>query len=75
MNEVENWMWNEIADKIVFDEERYNKLVKANKWAAQKVIKKLLEANSRGYWQTDEETLKRLKEKYIELESILEEEI
>ncbi|MCD6515718.1 MAG: magnesium chelatase subunit H [Candidatus Odinarchaeota archaeon] len=75
LNEVENWMWNEVANKIVFDEERYNKLIKANRWAAQKVIKKLLEANSRGYWQTDEETLKRLKEKYIELESILEEEI
>ena len=73
LNDVENWMWDEIANKTIFDNERFKKLMQANKWATQKIIKKLLEANSRGYWQADNETLEKLRKKYLEIENILEE--
>jgi magnesium chelatase subunit H len=36
------------------------------------MVGRLLEANARGMWQTDEETLERLRELYADLEDRLE---
>ncbi len=70
---VENWMWNGIVEKIVFKKEVYNVMRKENPWALQKIIKRLLEANVRGYWHTSRDIIEKLKEKYLEIEGLLEE--
>ena len=70
---IRNWMWNDAANKIVFDKERAEKFKKENPWAFRKVINRLLEAEKRGYWKADEEVLRRLRDEYLKLEDILEE--
>ena len=72
---IQDWMWNEVAENIVFDRDRSEKMRKENPWALRKVIGRLLEAEKRGYWKADRETLKKLEEEYFRLEGILEENI
>ena len=70
---VSNWIWDEIADRVVFDEETRRKMEEANPWAMQDVVKHLLEAERREYWETTEENLDKLKEMYMEAEGWIEE--
>ncbi len=59
---VENWAWDRIAEKLVFDEETRRMITENNPWAMSKIIDKLVEAYERGYWKTDEEKISKLKE-------------
>jgi len=70
---IQDWMWNKVAENIVFNKERSEKIKKENPWALRKVISRLLEAEKRGYWKADKETLEKLEEEYLRLEDILEE--
>jgi magnesium chelatase subunit H len=38
-----------------------------------KLTRRLLEANGRGFWQADEQTLEKLREAYAQMEDALEE--
>ena len=69
---VEDWMWNLAAQNIVFDEERKERMKAENPWAFMKTISRLLEANKRGYWKAEKETIERLEEEYMATELILE---
>ena len=69
---VENWMWDQIAEKIALNEEVSKTIVRENPWALQKMVKRLLEANKRGYWKAQRDVLKKLEEKYLEVEGVLE---
>lgn len=73
--EVENWIWDRVAERFVFDEEMFGRLKSANPYATKEILEKLLEANRRGYWDADENVLDKIEERYIELDGILEEEI
>jgi len=70
---VANWVWDEVAERIVFNEEVRRKMEEANPWAMEDIMKHLLEAERRGYWETTEEELDRLKNLYLELEGWIEE--
>ncbi|MEM1658154.1 MAG: magnesium chelatase subunit H [Candidatus Jordarchaeales archaeon] len=70
---VEDWMWNLAAQNIVLNDERREKMRKENPWAFMKTVSRLLEANKRGYWKADKETLRRLEDEYAATESMLEE--
>jgi cobaltochelatase CobN len=72
---VEDWMWEKVAENIIFDAERAEKMKHINIWAFRKVIKRLLEASKRGYWRADKEILERLEREYMKTEEMLEEEI
>jgi cobaltochelatase CobN len=72
---VEEWMWRSVAENIVFNTERAEKMKNINIWAFRKVIKRLLEASRRGYWKADKEIIEKLEEEYLKTEEILEEEI
>ncbi|MHA1820778.1 MAG: magnesium chelatase subunit H [Promethearchaeota archaeon] len=72
LNEIDDSDWDMVAEAVVFDEERYNKMLNANKWAVQKIIRKMLEANVRGYWKTDPDRIDKLKQKYLQLDLDLE---
>ena len=71
---IEDWMWESVAENIVFNAERAEKMKDINIWAFRKIIKRLLEASKRGYWKANEETIKKLEDEYLKTEEILEEE-
>jgi len=71
--QVENWVFDGIAEKFVLDEENRKFFQENNPWALEEIARRLLEAESRGLWQADPELLARVKETYLEIEGWLEE--
>ncbi|RLG82131.1 MAG: magnesium chelatase subunit H, partial [Thermoprotei archaeon] len=57
---VDNWIWDKVAEKLVFNEDNMNKIMNNNPWAFKKMIHRLLEAYERGYWKTSSEVINRL---------------
>ncbi len=70
---VENWVWSEMADKYVFNEEVRRKMMQENIWAVEDQLRRLMEAYQRGMWEATEEEIEKLKKIYLELESEIEE--
>ena len=48
------------------------RLMDANPNSFRKMVANFLEANGRGYWETSEENIERLKELYLQCEDKLE---
>ncbi|GAB6056620.1 hypothetical protein JCM15415_19360 [Methanobacterium movens] len=69
---VDNWVYDNVADKLIFDEEMRKKLQENNPYATIKMWELLMETQSRGYWEADEEKIKKLKEIVMNLESEVE---
>lgn len=69
---VDNWVYDNVADKLIFDEEMRKKLQENNPYATIKMGELLMETQSRGYWEADEEKIKKLKEIVMNLESEVE---
>lgn len=69
---VDNWVYDQAAETFVLDDTMRQRLESANPEATRNAVGRLLEANSRGMWQADEETLDRLREIYADLEDRLE---
>ena len=57
---VENWIFEEIANKFIFDEEIRNRLYENNPYATIKIAELLLESAKRGYWKAEEEKVDRV---------------
>ncbi|MEW6662877.1 MAG: magnesium chelatase subunit H [Bacillota bacterium] len=74
-NRVDNWIWSKIAERYVFNEEMRKRLEENNRWATAEIIRRLFEANTRGYWQATAEELDKLREAYLELEGSIEEKL
>jgi cobaltochelatase CobN len=72
---IEKWMWDKIVENVILDKERNEKMKKANPWAFRKLVSRLLEAEKRGYWKAEKETLERLEKEFLETEGILEENV
>jgi cobaltochelatase CobN len=72
-SKVENWIWSKVAEDYFFNEEMRKRLQENNKWALHEMMGRLLEANQRGYWQTTQEELDKLRQLYLEVEGELEE--
>lgn len=70
---IEDWMWESVAENIVFNVERAEKMKNANIWAFHKIIKRLLEASKRGYWKASREIIEKLEDEYLKVEGMLEE--
>jgi len=70
---VDNWVWSEMADKYVFNEEVRKKMMQENIWAVEDQLKRLMEAYQRGMWDATDEEIEKLKQIYLELESEIEE--
>lgn len=69
---VDPWVYDRAAETFVLDDAMRARLEAANPEATRNAVGRLLEANSRGIWQADEETLDRLRELYADLEDRLE---
>ncbi|MDI6644037.1 MAG: cobaltochelatase subunit CobN [Methanobacteriaceae archaeon] len=69
---VKNWVFDDVADKLVFDEEMRNRIQENNPYAAIKMGEVLLESESRGYWEVDDEKLRKLRNIVLDMESEVE---
>ena len=69
---VDDWIYSEVANTFVFDESMLERLKELNPHSAHALVQRLLEANGRGYWETDPELLDRLREISRDLEDQLE---
>ena len=70
--EVDGWIFDEIAETFVLNEEMREWFQKVNPWALEEIGRRLLEAQSREIWNPDEELLERLKDAYLEVEGSIE---
>jgi len=71
-NAVEGWVYQDVADTFLLDEQMRERLGKANPHAAAAIARRLLEAESRGFWDASEEVIEQLREIYGNLEDQLE---
>jgi cobaltochelatase CobN len=71
---VTDWMYEQLAASYVFDPGTRKFLEESNPWALRGITERLLEAADRGLWAAPEaDTIGRLKDTYLEVESQLEE--
>jgi cobaltochelatase CobN len=71
--EVDDWIFNDIARTFVLNEENRRFFEENNPWALEEIGRRLLEAESRGLWQADPEVIEQLRERYLEIEGWIEE--
>jgi cobaltochelatase CobN len=73
--EVDDWIFDDIAETFVNDEEMRRFFEENNPYALEEIARRLLEAQQRGLWDADEEVLEELKNNYLEVESWLEDQV
>ena len=69
---VDDWIYSEVANTFLFDESMLERLRDLNPHSAHSLVQRLLEANSRGYWDVDPDVLEKLREISRSLEDQLE---
>merc|ERR1712216_972428 len=70
--EVDNFVYEDANDTFIKDEAMQKRLLETNPNAFRDMIATFLEANGRGYWDTSEENLDRLRELYQDVEDRIE---
>jgi magnesium chelatase subunit H len=69
---VDDWIYTEVAKTFLFDEGMLERLRDLNPHSAHSLVRRLLEANGRGYWEVDETALEKLRDIGRSLEDQLE---
>jgi magnesium chelatase subunit H len=69
---VDNWVYEDVNTTFIDDPEMCKRLMDMNPNSFRKIVGTLLEVNGRGYWETNEENLDRLRELYQEVEDRIE---
>jgi len=69
---VDDWIYSEVANTFVFDETMLDRLRNLNPHSAHSLVRRLLEANGRGYWDVEQSVLDKLREISRSLEDQLE---
>jgi len=70
---VPDWMYEQLAASYVFDEQTRHFMQRANPWALRGITERLLEAASRGLWESpDAKTLDQLRQVFLDMEGDLE---
>lgn len=70
---VENWVWSAVTDRYIRDEQMFARMAANNRFATEEILKRLSEADSRGYWKATEEERNLLRDRYLDLEGMIEE--
>ncbi|AGB01904.1 cobaltochelatase subunit CobN [Methanoregula formicica] len=70
--EVDDWIFNDIADTFVNNEEMRDFFEQNNPYALEEIARRLLEAHTRSLWDADPRVLDELKKNYLEIESWME---
>jgi len=69
---VDDWEYQAAAEHFLFDEENRKWIEENNPYAMHNIAGRLLEAYERGFWETDDETIKKLQDIFLESEEYLE---
>merc|ERR1712228_448637 len=69
---VDNFVYEDANDVFIADEEMQKRLLETNPYAFRDMVTTFLEANGRGYWETSDENLDRLRELYAEVDDKIE---
>jgi magnesium chelatase subunit H len=70
--EVDNFVFDQAAERYALDEEVAQKLQRSNPEAFKNVVRRLLEAAGRGMWSTDQDVLDKLRELYSDADDLIE---
>ncbi|NLI66433.1 MAG: cobaltochelatase subunit CobN [Tissierellia bacterium] len=70
---VEDWMYEEISESYIFNDERREWIKSVNPWAVHSIVERLLEANQRDMWNAKDESLQKLRKLYMDIEGNIEE--
>ncbi|MCW4021879.1 MAG: cobaltochelatase subunit CobN [Candidatus Bathyarchaeota archaeon] len=70
---IEDWMYEDLAEKFVLDKEMQEWLKTVNPYALQNMTERLLEAIQRNLWNATEEMKKELQQIYLNIDALLEE--
>jgi magnesium chelatase subunit H len=69
---VDNWVYEETNDTFIKDADMCKRLMDLNPNSFRKIVSTLLEVNGRGYWETSDENLDKLRDLYQEVEDRIE---
>jgi cobaltochelatase CobN len=69
---VEDWMYENLAQKYALDPKMQEWLKEVNPYALQNMTERFLEAIERGLWQASDDMKKQLQQLYLQIEGILE---
>lgn len=69
---VDDWVYTEVAQTFALDEKMLERLRNLNPHSAHSLVRRLLEANGRGYWEADAKILDQLHEISRNLEDQIE---
>ncbi|MHA1353215.1 MAG: cobaltochelatase subunit CobN, partial [Candidatus Heimdallarchaeaceae archaeon] len=69
---VNDWVFDNIAETYIIDEEMRKWFAENNIWAAEEISRRLTEAIERKLWQPTEEMKDNLEEAYADIEGVLE---
>ncbi len=70
---LEDWMYDEFADKYALDAAMQEWFREVNPWALQRIAEVLLEAARRGLWDVNRDRKEQLEAIYLQMEGELEE--
>eukprot|EP01018_Ginkgo_biloba_P038819 Gb_06427 [translate_table: standard] len=70
--QVDNWVYEEANSTFIEDEAMLQRLLESNPNSFRKLVQTFLEANGRGYWETSEKNLEKLRQLYSEVEDKIE---
>ena len=70
---VDDWMYEQMADRFLFDKDTKDWIITENPFAAMNILNRLYEAIDRGLWNADDNMLNKLQDLYNEVEQKLEE--
>ena len=70
---IENWMYDDLAQRFVLDEETREWIKDENPYAMMAMLARLQESVDRGFWDASDEMLEKLKDVYMEFEERIEE--
>jgi cobaltochelatase CobN len=71
--QVEQWAFEALTEHLIMDRNNRQWLQKANPYAAEELVRRLLEAESRGIWQAGAGHMQALTDAALELEGDIEE--
>lgn len=73
-NVAEDWMYEQIAERYLLDDDVAAFMSRSNPWAARAIAERLLEAADRGMWAApQDDTLAQIRDRFLALEGELEE--
>ena len=70
--EVDNFVFDQAAERYALDEDVAMKLQRLNPEAFKNIIRRLLEAEGRDMWETDQDTLGKLRDLYSDADDMVE---